>query len=257
MTGWTPDAGLCVPVLNERESLAPLLEEIAAALEWGRYTVCIVDDGSTDGTAELALGAAARDPRIVLLRRPRGGSGCRRGGASRAGLEWLLANTQHPVFVDFDADGANNPRELVAGIRQVALLGADVAIASKYVAGSRVLGRPLLRRLGSRVYNGLLRLLMEPGVRDYSNSYRFYSRSAAQLLSRLRPRYESPVYLVEMLAVWLAEELKVVELPTVYGVRRGGESKVVLRDFSEGFAGAIRVGWLYRQGRYRVSGSPK
>jgi dolichol-phosphate mannosyltransferase len=232
------------------------LGEIAAALEWARYTVCVVDDGSTDGTVELVREAAARDHRIVLLQRPRGGNGCRRGSASRAGLEWLLTNTKHPVFIDFDADGANNPRDLVSGIRQVALLGADVAIASKYVRGSRVLGRPLLRRLGSRVYNGLLRLLIQPGVHDYSNSYRFYNRTAAQLLSRLQPRFEGPVYLVEMLAVWLAEGLQVVEMPTVYGIRRGGTSKVILRDFFEGFAGAIEVGRLYRSGRYRVSGSP-
>ncbi|MBI5240933.1 MAG: glycosyltransferase [Elusimicrobia bacterium] len=253
MSSWTPDAGLCVPVLDERDSLGPLLGEIAAALEGARYTVCLVDDGSTDGTAELVRAAAERDPRIVLLQRPRGGPGCRRGGASRAGLEWLLSHTGHRVFVDLDADGANDPGELAAGIRQVDAGGADVAIASKYVAGSRVAGRPLLRRLGSRLYSGLLRLLMGSAVRDFSNSYRFYSRAAAELLLRVPPRYEGPVYLAEMLAVWLSAGLRVVELPPVYGARRGGASKVTLGDAVAGFAGAVHVGWLYRRGFYRAA----
>ena len=250
--GWVPDAGICVPVLDERQSVAPILAEIAAALRGGRYTICVVDDGSQDGTVEIVRLAAERDARIVLLQRPRRGRGCRRGGASRAGLEWLLAHTDHGVFVDFDADGANEPGELAAGIRQVAVLGADVAVASKYLPGSRVTDRPWLRRLASRAYSALLRLLISPRIRDYSNSYRFYSRQAAHLLFQFQPRYESPVYMVEMMAAWLAQGLRVVELPTAYGSRRGGESKVALRDFVSGLVGALRVGWLYRRGRYRI-----
>ncbi|MBI5625512.1 MAG: glycosyltransferase [Elusimicrobia bacterium] len=252
MAEWRPDAGLCVPVLNERDSLPSLLREIADALAGADYTVCVVDDGSTDGSAELVRAAAERDRRVVLLERRTKGSGCLRGAATRAGLEWLLAHTRHRVLVDFDADGSNLPSELEAGIRQVDLLGSDAAIASKYVPGSRVLGRPLGRRLASRAYNLALRLLMEPRIRDYSNSYRFYSRKAADLLLRFPAGYESPVYLVEMLAVWLANGLNVAELPTVYGDRRGGASKVVSLDFLRGLAGALSVGLAYRTGRYRL-----
>ncbi|MBI5883953.1 MAG: glycosyltransferase [Elusimicrobia bacterium] len=248
---WRPDAGLCVPVLDERDSLATLLDEIAGRLAGGDYTVCVIDDGSTDGTKEFVRGYGARNKRVVLIERKRQGSGCRRGGATRAGLEWLLANTRHRVIVDFDADGSNMASELAGGIRRVACLGADVAIASKYAPGSQVLERPLGRRLGSRAYNLLLRLLMDPAIRDYSNSYRFYSREAAELLLRYPAGYESPVYLVEMLAIWLAHGLKVVELPTVYGSRRGGASKVVPTDFARGLFGALAVGLAYRSGRYR------
>jgi len=196
--------------------------------------------------------AAARDGRIKLIQRHRGpGRRCLRGAASRAGIEWLLTNTAHRAFVDFDADGANRVDELLVGYEALDSLRADVVIASKYVRGSRVLDRPIVRRLGSRAYNLLLRSLMSRAIRDYSNSFRFYTRSAAQLLLEFRPRYETPLYLVEMMAVWLSSDLRIVEIPTVYGRRIGGSSKVGPGDLVRGVTGALDVGIRYRLGRYR------
>lgn len=243
------DIGLCVPVLNERVALGPLLDEIAAVLGDAPHTVCIIDDGSTDGTVELVRARMESDPRLHLLQRERQGRGCRRGGASRAGLAWLVAHTRHTTFVDFDADGANDPRELFEAARRIGV-GADVVIASKYVPGSRVEGRPLVRRLGSRVYSGMLRALFDPAVHDYSNSYRVYSRRAAELVLAAHTRYDTPVYLVEMLAVWLAHGLAIEERPTHYRARIGGESKVVWSDVARGFAGAFDVGVRFRRGGY-------
>src|SRR5262245_44777903 len=110
------DVGLCLPVLNERAALGALFDEIEAVLGGDRYTICVVDDGSVDGTRDLVEERGRSDRRIVLLKRTKSGPGCRRGGASRAGLEWLLANTSHGFYADIDADGANRPEEIVRGI---------------------------------------------------------------------------------------------------------------------------------------------
>src|SRR5213075_449221 len=164
----------------------------------------------------------------------------------RAGLSWLLANTAHSLFSDVDADGANRPEELIQGAAVAASTGADVVIASKYVPGAVVTGRPLARRAGSRVYNLTLRALLDWRIHDYSNSFRLYRRGAAELLQRYNPLYDTPVYLVEMVAVWLAHGLRIVEMPTTYVERTAGGSKVVPGDFLRGAAGAIRVGLAYR-----------
>ncbi len=247
------DIGLIVPVLNEQTNLGALLGRLATVLAGGRYTICIVDDGSIDGTVELVEKRARHDQRVVLLQRSKTGSGCRRGGASRAGLSWLLANTTHAQFADVDADGANRPEEVVQGIDLLATTDADVVIASKYVGGAVVTGRPVVRRLGSRIYNLTLRALIDWSIRDYSNTFRIYRRAAAQLLERFDPLYDTPVYMVEMVAIWRSHGLRIVEMPTIYRERRVGTSKVVAGDFLRGAAGGVRVGLAYRAGRFRAS----
>lgn len=251
MTPSLVDVGLTVPVLNEREALGTLFDDIAAAFAGGRYTVCVVDDGSTDGTRELVRERGRTDPRLVLLERRKTGPGCRRGGASRAGLEWLLANTTHAFHADVDADGSHRPDEVVRGIETADARGADVVIASKYVTGAVVRGRPFARRAGSRTYNLMLRALMDWRIRDYSNTFRIYRRRAAELVPAFPALYDTPVYMVEMMAIWLSHGMRFVEMPTTYDERRSGTSKVVPSDFLRGAAGAARVGLAYRAGHFR------
>ena len=245
------DVGLCIPVLNERAALGALFDDITSTFAGRRYTVCVVDDGSTDGTRELVEKYARTDRRIVLLTRRKSGPGCRRGGASRAGLEWLLANTTHTFHADVDADGAHRPEEVVRGTETAMSQAADVVIASKYVSGAVVRGRPFTRRAGSRLYNLVLRGVMDHRIHGYRNTFRIYRRSAAELLLGFAPLYDTPVYLVEMVAIWLSHGLRIVEMPTTYCERSSGASKVVPSDFLRGAAGAMRVGLAYRAGRVR------
>jgi dolichol-phosphate mannosyltransferase len=245
------DIGICVPVLDERAVIGSFLDEIAARLEGGSYTICIIDDGSVDGTIEIIEQRARSDHRITLLKRKKSAPGCRRGSASRAGLQWLLANTAHSFFSDVDADGANDPKELLRAIEVAATQHADVVIASKYVPGAKVSGRPLVRRLGSRIYSLMLRILIDLRIHDYSNTFRIYSRSAAALVQRYDPIYDTPVYLLEMLIIWRSHNLRIVEIPTTYRERKSGQSKVVPGDFLRGAVGALRVAAAFWGGRFR------
>jgi len=245
---------ICIPILNERRHIERTLSEIARELPDRPSTVCLVDDGSTDGTIDIVRAWSAQHPECVLLQRTKNGPGCQRGAASRLGLEWLVTHTDHPVFVDLDADGAQRPAELRRGADLVGSGACDVAIASKYISGAQVIGRPLSRRVGSRVYGGMLRRLMRPDVRDYSNTYRFYNRRAAEAVLRFTPTYTTPVYMVEMLAVWLSNGFRVVEFPTIYEERTNSASKVTFRDAWPGFAGAFDVGRRFRRGAYRLPG---
>jgi dolichol-phosphate mannosyltransferase len=162
-----------------------------------------------------------------------------------------LANTAHAFFCDLDADGANQPSEILSLASVARREAADVVIASKYVPGAVVTGRPLLRRFASRGYSGGLRLVLGGGIRDFSNSFRVYRRDAASQVVQASLAYDTPTYLIEMLAVWLSHGLRVVEVPTQYHERRTGASKVIASDLLRGALGAVHVGLRYRLGAYR------
>lgn len=244
---------LCVPILDDREGIADVLPRVTRALAGVSHTVCVVDDGSRDGTLEWLLAWEAEHPNCHVIRRQKQRPGCLRGAATRDGLRWLLAHTRHEVFIDLDADGSQRPEEIPGALAHLAgHPDCDVVVASKYARGSRVTGRPWLRRAGSRVYNGVLRAGLGSSLRDYSNSYRFYRRGAAELVASADTRHESPVFLVEMMAIWLAAGLQIDELATHYDEREGGRSKVGWRDALRGFVGAWEVIRDAHRGRYRI-----
>lgn len=244
---------LCVPVLDDREGIADVLPRVERALAGMPHTVCVIDDGSRDGTLEWLRAWEADHPECHVMRRQKERPGCLRGAATREGLRWLLAHTPHEVFVDLDADGSQRPEEIPAALAHLdANPSCEIVVASKYARGSRVIGRPWLRRVGSRVYNGMLRAGLDPSLRDYSNSYRFYHRRAAELVARADTRHDSPVFLVEMMATWLAAGLRIDEVPTHYDEREGGRSKVGWRDALHGFADAWGVIRAARRGHYRT-----
>lgn len=253
MTSHSPAIGICVPVLNEVHTVESLVRRVEAQLAGGKYRLVFVDDHSTDGTWEVLQRLAAQDPGIHLIRRQRTGVGCQRGGATRLGLSWLVSQPDVELFVDLDADGSQRPEELTTGIDTLVKTGADVIIASKYHPQSTVVGRPWPRTLGSKGFSALMSLLMRASIRDYSNSYRFYNRRAAQLACSFQPGYAGPLFLLEMLAVWLANGLSVQEMATLYDVRSGGHSKVIVRDMVAGVAGALNIALRYRMGRYRTT----
>jgi dolichol-phosphate mannosyltransferase len=240
--------GISIPVLNERDQIVPFLTDVITVLDQANYTICLVDHGSNDGTLDLIQQFMAKNARIKLIKAEKKHYGCQRGAATRLGLEFLVEQTMHPVFVDLDADGSQRPAELINGIRQVSDLDYDVAIASKYVFGSKVIGRPLSRRFISIFYNLLARFLFDKRIRDYSNSYRFYTREAATYLLTAEAKYTSPVYLLEMLVKWIEHYFKIIEIPTIYIERNSGRSKVKVVDLIKGFLGTLDLAlWFYQK----------
>jgi glycosyltransferase involved in cell wall biosynthesis len=132
-----------VPTYDEVENIEPILERLHAAVPEAHALV--VDDGSPDGTGELAEKLAALDPRVHVLRRT-AKSGL--GPAYVAGFRWGRAHG-YEVLVEMDADGSHAPEELPRLLGAVAG-GADLALGSRYVPGGRVLDWPVHRLLLSR-----------------------------------------------------------------------------------------------------------
>jgi dolichol-phosphate mannosyltransferase len=248
-----PGVLIILPVLNEAENIDPLISGIRRELRGWRYTICIIDDGSKDGTVDIVLRLSREADDIVLLQREKKHHGSQRGGALKYGLEWGLDNTDHEVFVEMDGDLSHRSEELLTGIAKISEVGWNVAIASKYVSGSRVLRRPLFRRLLSRFSNRTIRMIVTLQVRDWSNGYRFYDRIAAEIVRQHYIRYGSPIYLTEVLALWIWKGLHVGEFASTYVARNEGFSKLRWVDLIKAGIAVCEIGLRFHVAGFRLT----
>jgi len=168
---------IVLPAFDEAENLPTLLTALAETLaRLGRPArVVLVDDGSRDGTADVARGFATRLPLVVLRHDHNLGL----GRTLADGLAYALRDADDgDAIIAMDADDTHPPAVIPALLAALDA-GADVAIASRYVAGARLQGVPLRRRLLSRAAARLVRLAAPvAGVRDVTCGFRAYRAGA-------------------------------------------------------------------------------
>jgi dolichol-phosphate mannosyltransferase len=209
---------IVVPFLNEADGVPKLTGElagIAAGLAAdGPVELLFVDDGSTDGTADLleAHGAWPVPIRVVRHERNRGlGAAVRTGFAHAAGERIVVT----------DADGTYDFASIPA---MLALLrdGVDIVVSSPYHPAGGFEGVPAYRLLLSRGASVLYRLVVDRRVHTYTSMYRAYRGEVA----RSTP-FDSDgfVAMAEILVNALRAGRRVVELPAVLRVREYGQSK--------------------------------
>ncbi len=154
-----PTLSIVVPVHNESENIAPLVEEIFAALEGGpSFEVIYVNDGSDDDTGEKLAQAAERFPALRVLRHREscGQSAAIWTGGQAATGTWI---------VTLDGDGQNDPADIPALVEIAMAAGTDGPL--HMVAGIRRKREDnWLRRLSSRVANSVRQAVLKDGVRD-------------------------------------------------------------------------------------------
>ncbi|MCX8072053.1 MAG: glycosyltransferase family 2 protein [Candidatus Binatia bacterium] len=167
---------LALPAYNEEPNLPVLLEAVRDALEPHSvpYEVVVVDDGSTDATADIARRYAEEMPLVLVQHEKNQGL----GATLRDGLKAAVARaSERDVVVTMDAD-ATHPPGLILRMLQLIEEGFDVVIASRFQPGARVLGVSAMRRLMTRIASLLLRTLFPMGVRDFTCGYRAYRATA-------------------------------------------------------------------------------
>jgi dolichol-phosphate mannosyltransferase len=215
-----PDRTLIVvPTYNERENVARLIARLLEVAP--RADVCLLDDDSPDGTADLACELFGRDTRFSVLRRagrPRGYGRSLLDGYRRC-LEAGYAR-----LVQLDADFSHDPASIPALVEASAR--ADVVIGSRYCEGGSVENWPLRRRLLSRFANRYVCRITGLRARDTTSGFRCYTRRALRCLLEGRVAGEGYAFLVEATYHAHREGLSIEEVPITFTDRREGKSKM-------------------------------
>lgn len=234
-----------IPTYQEAENIGIVLEQVRAAVPDAE--VLVVDDGSPDGTADLAQRVAEQQGGVSVLRRP-GKAGL--GSAYRAGFAWGL-DRDFEVLVEMDADLSHNPGTLPRLLAPISD-GADLVIGSRYVAGGAVPNWPAHRLMLSKWGNRYARLVLGLPVNDATAGFRAYRAEALRAIDLGAVAADGYAFQIEMAyAVWRAG-LDVVEIPIAFTDRVRGTSKMSGRIVAEAM---LLVTWWGIRDRLRVRDS--
>lgn len=169
-----------LPAYNEEKALPALLDRLSLAFEEAglKGDVLVVNDGSTDGTADSVRNFSGQIPARLLDLQPNRGL----AEAIKAGLfEAISACNPGDIIVTMDADNTHTPG-LILRMVQMIREGNDIVIASRYQPGSRVLGVSFFRKFLSFGASVLLRATVRvSGARDYTCGYRAYRAELLQI----------------------------------------------------------------------------
>ncbi len=231
---------ILIPVLNEVNNVSGLVSGLLKNLQGEDFNIIFIDDGSTDGTRQYLQKLNENDKRIQLISRTKENSGCERGKALYDGLKESLKNKDYTMFVEMDGDLSHSPDEINIGL-QFIKEGSDVVIGSKYLRGGKIMNRSLVRNIISYFNSAIFRLFLSPVITDYSNGFRFYNRKAAEILFHYSIRNYGPIYLGEVLSIWLKNKLKISEFASVYSGRTDGNSKVIIMDVFRSYSASLKI----------------
>ncbi|MFC4003369.1 polyprenol monophosphomannose synthase [Prauserella oleivorans] len=232
-----------IPTYNERENLTPLLRRLHTTLP--DVHVLVVDDGSPDGTGELADKLAATDDRIhVLHRTEKAGL----GAAYIAGFRWGLER-DYATLVEMDADGSHAPEDLPRILD--ALADSDLVIGSRYVPGGALVNWPKRRELLSRGANIYSRLALGVPVNDMTAGFRAYRRAVLGKLPLDDIASAGYCFQIDLTLRTAQEGFDIVEVPITFTEREVGQSKMSGSIVVEAMLRVAQWGAEHRAGQLR------
>jgi glycosyl transferase family 2 len=221
---------ILIPAYNEAENVGVVLDQIPAEVCGVRTEVLVVDDGSRDGTGDVAAEHGALVARHVTNR---GG-----GAALRTGYR-LMVESGAEIVVTLDADGQHRPDQMERLVKPI--LDGEVDMAH----GSRVLGQAdrnhFARELGIVFFNRLVSFITRTHVTDCSNGYRAVRTTVLPQLVLRQEQFHTSEFMIEA----IKRGIPAKEIPITVEQRLHGHSKkpAVFR-YGVGFANAIVRTWL-------------
>jgi dolichol-phosphate mannosyltransferase len=214
-----------LPTYQEADNI-PVIADALLRLPLPNMRVLVADDNSPDGTGRIAEELAERHDRLTVVHRP-GKEGL--GRAYIDGMTRAIAAGAEFV-VQMDADLSHGPEYLPGMLGTLLSTDADVVIGSRYVPGASVGAEwPWYRKALSGFANTYVRTLLGLGIRDVTAGYKLWRSSALQAIGLPTIRSNGYSFQVEMNYRAVMGNLKLVELPTHFSDRAGGESKMSLK----------------------------
>jgi len=208
-----------IPTYNERENLpliAPTVLEQDARLE-----VLVIDDGSPDGTGELADALAGAEPRVHVLHRA-GKQGL--GTAYRMGFRWAIEHGYDYVF-EMDADWSHDPKHLPVFLQ--AIHDADLVIGCRYFHHRvTVVNWPMTRLLLSYFANIYARRVTGLPLWDATGGFKCYRRAVLEAVPLDRVQSNGYSFQIEMSFRAWKKGFRLKEIPITFTDRSLGQSKM-------------------------------
>ena len=247
-----PSLSLIIPAYNEAIRIAGTIREADAWLTSQPFAteLIVVDDGSDDATSDLAERVLSALGRGRLIRIVHGG----KAAAVRAGM--LAASCEQIAFSDADLA---TPVPYLAELRAALAGGCDIAIGSREGAGARRIGEPPYRHLMGRVFNGLVRLLLVPGVHDTQCGFKLFRAEVAQDLLRRSRLYRDgrqsisgprvTAFDVELLTIARLNGYRICPVPVVWSYGEGSKVRPA-RDTWHNVRDVLDVWIAAKRGRY-------
>ena len=201
-----------VPAYNEEATVGRVISALREHAP--EFDVLVIDDGSTDATAEVARALGAR-----TIQHP---FNLGIGGAVQSGFVYALENG-YDFMVQVDGDGQHDPREIAKLVEALECSDqCDVICGSRFVENLRYVG-PVSRRAGIHVFAFLLSRIVGQKVTDPTSGFRLYNRRAIELFARDYP-HDYPE--AEAVLVLHFHRLRMQEIPVRMFQRGGGKSSI-------------------------------
>ena len=233
---------LILPTYNEAENVRAIVTasaEVLAAASPEGFRILVVDDGSPDGTGELAEALAAEHEWAgVLHRTEKNGI----GPAYLAGFRHALDRGAGYVM-EMDSDFSHDPADL-SRLLAAARGEADLALGSRYVDGGGVRDWGILRRFISEGGSTYARIVLGLKVRDLTGGFKCFRREVLEAIEFDRVRSQGYAFQVELTYRAIQAGFRVQEVPIVFRDREQGQSKMSWRIAAEAM-------WLVPLLRYR------
>ena len=224
-----------LPTYDEAENLPGIATAILAALP--AATLLVVDDGSPDGTGELAESLAAADDRVRVRHRPA------KAGLGRAyldGFEIAIAGGA-TALIQMDADWSHEPFALPSLLDPIVAGTADLVIGSRYVAGGRVEDWGLARRLISRFGSTFARVVLSLRPHDLTGGFKAWRAATLGAIPFEGIHAGGYVFQIEMTHRASRAGARVVEVPITFRDRQVGRSKMSRRIIVEALLVVVRL----------------
>ena len=208
-----------IPTYNEAPNLPNIVPQVLA--QDPRLEVLVVDDGSPDGTGQIADRLGQENPRVHALHRE-GKLGL--GTAYIAGFRWALERGYDYVF-EMDADFSHDPAHLPAFLKAAA--NADLVLGSRYLGGKvTVVNWPMGRLMLSYFANVYARWVTGLRIWDLTGGFKCFRSRVLQAIDLSRVRSNGYAFQIEMSVRAWRKGFKLAEVPIVFVDRTEGQSKM-------------------------------
>jgi dolichol-phosphate mannosyltransferase len=210
---------IVIPTYNEIENLKPITEAVLGVTPETVH-VLVVDDGSPDGTGQLADQLSAKNSRIHVLHRTQKQG---LGPAYIAGFRWGFQNNYDQI-IEMDADFSHHPRFLPVMLDH--LQNHDFVLGSRYVDGGGTVNWGLLRKIISRGGSAYARLILGVPVQDFTGGFNGWKRKVLESIDLDTMESGGYSFQIELKYRAYRKGFRFKEFPIIFEDRRVGKSKM-------------------------------